>query len=140
MATCCSCGKSGEAMYFICEDCAAQKAATKPRAQQWISVEEKLPECDGQVLCRYHFGDHSDMPFVSVLDYYAGDVMPHFQHTRGIDKMRVTHWMPLPGSPDVADINIGSKTQTNGGRIKGQIKNHRGNVLKAGRLQTWRKL
>ena len=66
---------------------------------RWISVEERLPECDQRVLCRYTFGDDGRMYFYQVLDYYATDPQPHFQHTLGDSKMRVTHWMPLPEAP-----------------------------------------
>lgn len=65
----------------------------------WVSVAERLPECDQRVLCRYTFGDDGRMYFYQVLDYYATDPQPHFQHTLGDSKMRVTHWMPLPEPP-----------------------------------------
>lgn len=67
--------------------------------QKWIPVTERLPERDGQYLCNYHFGTHRDMTFTRVLDYYATDKTPHFQHTLGDSAMNVTHWMPLPQPP-----------------------------------------
>lgn len=67
--------------------------------QKWIPVSERLPERDGQYLCNYHFGNHRDMTFTRVLDYYATDKVPHFQHTLGDTTMKVTHWMPLPEIP-----------------------------------------
>ncbi len=66
---------------------------------KWIPVTERLPEVDGQYLCNYHFGNHKDMTFTRVLDYYATDKIPHFQHTLGDTIMKVTHWMPLPEPP-----------------------------------------
>lgn len=66
---------------------------------KWIPVTERLPEHDGQYLCNYHFGTHRDMTFTRVLDYYATDKVPHFQHTLGDTTMKVTHWMPLPKPP-----------------------------------------
>lgn len=65
----------------------------------WISTEERLPEQDGHYLCNFRFGYHSDMTFTRVLDYYATDAVPHFQHTLGDTTMKVTHWMPLPQPP-----------------------------------------
>lgn len=67
--------------------------------QQWIPAAERLPERDGQYLCNYHFGKNRDMTFTRVLDYYATDKIPHFQHTLGDTTMKVTHWMPLPEPP-----------------------------------------
>ena len=66
---------------------------------QWISVEERLPECDEKCLCRYTFGEKGRMYFYQVLDYYATDPQPHFQHAGNGSEMRVTHWMPLPEAP-----------------------------------------
>lgn len=68
-------------------------------AQRWIPVTERVPEMDKQYLCRYIFNGHNDRPFYQTLDYYAADETPHFQHTMGIDGMKVTHWMPLPEAP-----------------------------------------
>ena len=65
---------------------------------KWISADERLPERDEQVLCRYIFGEHNDIPFYQVLDYYAFDPHPHFQH-EGTSGMCITHWMPLPEPP-----------------------------------------
>ena len=67
--------------------------------QEWIPVSERLPERDGRYLCNYYFGEHRNMTFTSVLDYYATDPVPHFQHTLGDTMMQVTHWMPLPEPP-----------------------------------------
>ena len=72
---------------------------SKPR---WIPVMERLPENDTKVLAYYGFdqGDgYLGMMFMRVLDYYANDPVPHFQHedTYGLT---VTHWMPLPPAPE----------------------------------------
>lgn len=50
-------------------------------ATKWIPVTERLPEQDGPYLCIYHFGEYPRMTFTQVLDYYATDIVPHFQHT-----------------------------------------------------------
>lgn len=67
---------------------------------KWISAMERLPEIDGRYLCNYRFTNHRGMAFVAVLDYYATDKIPHFQHTLGDTTMEVTHWMPLPAPPE----------------------------------------
>lgn len=69
---------------------------------RWIPVEERLPERDGPVLASYGFsegGEISEMRFFSVMDYYAVDPKPHFQH-EGYHGLTVTHWMPLPPAPE----------------------------------------
>ena len=67
---------------------------------EWISVKDRLPEHDEKVLCRYGFekeGKRHDMMFTGCLDYYAHDLVPHFQHAS--TGLFVTHWMPLPEPP-----------------------------------------
>lgn len=65
---------------------------------KWIPVTERLPERDGKYLCNYHFSEHRNMTFTQVLDYYATDKAPHFQHENSYG-MKVSHWMPLPEPP-----------------------------------------
>ena len=65
---------------------------------KWISVTESLPERNMQCICRYVFGNNTQA-FFQVLDYFATDKQPHFQHELGGSRMRVTHWMPLPEPP-----------------------------------------
>lgn len=67
--------------------------------QRWIPVAERLPEENGRYLCNYRFTSHTGITFTQVLDYYATDEIPHFQHTLGDSTMKVTHWMPLPEPP-----------------------------------------
>lgn len=68
--------------------------------QEWISVKDRLPEKDGHYLCNYHFGEYPKMTFTQVLDYYATDIVPHFQHTLSDGYMKVTHWMEIPQLPE----------------------------------------
>lgn len=65
---------------------------------KWISVKDALPETNSRVVVLYRF-PRSKMLFSSVLDYYATDPKPHFQHTLGEGGPIVTHWMPLPEPP-----------------------------------------
>lgn len=68
---------------------------------KWIPVTERLPEEDCHVLAYYGFnhGDgHLGRMFIQVLDYFARDPRPHFQH-EGLNGMTVTHWMRLPEPP-----------------------------------------
>lgn len=72
--------------------------------RRWIPVEERLPERTGPVLVYYGFteGDEiSEQRFFGVMDYYAVDPKPHFQHD-GYRGLTVTHWRPLPPAPEDA--------------------------------------
>ena len=70
------------------------------RKQEWISVDERLPTEQKEVLAYYGF-DNGDgdlgMMFTGVLTYFACDKKPHFQHEDL--RLRVTYWMPLPEPP-----------------------------------------
>ena len=74
--------------------------AADVRLMEWISVKDRLPETDCKVLAYSGF-DHGDgdlgMMFMGVLDYYAYDEKPHFQHAG--TGLIATHWMPLPEPP-----------------------------------------
>ena len=67
---------------------------------QWISVEDRLPTDQKDVLCYYGF-DRGDgdlgMMFMGVLCYFCYDENPHWQHAD--HNLVVTHWMPLPTPP-----------------------------------------
>ena len=65
--------------------------------QEWISVKDRLPEKHDRFICTYKFNSNSEMQFVGVLDYYASDKHPHWQHESA--GVIVTHWMPLPQLP-----------------------------------------
>ena len=84
----------------------AEEIAVAQERQRWIPVAERRPEQDGKYLCVYSFRTIDDSPvrmrFPSVLDYYATDSVPHFQH-EGVNEMHVTHWMPLPEPPKVVE-------------------------------------
>ena len=66
----------------------------------WIRVEDALPEQNGQYLVKYCY-QHNSPPmihFYGVLDYYAADPEPHWQHS-GMGLV-VEWWMPIPPTPD----------------------------------------
>ena len=65
--------------------------------QEWVSVEDRLPEKHDRFICTYKFNSNIEMQFVGVLDYYASDQYPHWQHESA--GVIVTHWMPLPEPP-----------------------------------------
>ena len=73
---------------------AATQSKSEP-VQQWISVDERLPEIDGQYLCIVELdGDCFNR---------EQDVM-HYMENHGwrcFDDDGVTHWMPLPALPQV---------------------------------------
>lgn len=67
----------------------------------WISVTERLPKDEKDVLAYYgfkHDGVLSDQRFIGTLCYFRFDPNPHWQH-EGQGKLTVTHWMPLPEPP-----------------------------------------
>ena len=71
----------------------------------WVPASDRLPAQDGQYLCLYSFPSSGHARSVlrpSVLDYYATDARPHFQH-EGFRGMYVSFWMPLPPVPEVDD-------------------------------------
>lgn len=69
----------------------------------WISVKEKLPELgDYSVLAYFKKSDGIDM--IHVEDYFK-DITAGVQdgkqlYTRWYISQGVTHWMPLPDSPE----------------------------------------
>lgn len=83
-----------------CARYAEEIAVLRERAKR-VAVTERRPERDGHYLCWYTFGKERDSVlyqnpvFCQVLDYYATDQRPHFQH-EGVHGMTVTHWMEIP--------------------------------------------
>ncbi len=78
----------------------AEAAAVKACTPHWIPEEERLPEDEKDVLVCYgftHDGVMSERRFIGVLEYFAFDVVPHWQHKS--TGLTVTHWMPLPEPP-----------------------------------------
>lgn len=64
----------------------------------WIPVAERLPDRNGEYICRHGYNGNTDIKFTGVLEYYATDEKPHWQHES--IGLTVTHWMPLPEPPN----------------------------------------
>ena len=72
---------------------------------EWISVKERLPEEDRQVLisCK------NKAMFVAAFQqmYFSGEIVWHVSGPLGANRKvatdRVTHWMPLPPPPGEED-------------------------------------
>lgn len=73
----------------------AEEIAVLREKVKRVPVAERVPEKDGKYLCWYGFYPDRNLLFCQVLDYYATDPMPHFQH-EGLNGMTVTHWMDIP--------------------------------------------
>ena len=56
------------------------------RKQEWISVEERLPDIDGKYLV------YTKQGFIHIMHYHASGAF-------GFEAWNVTHWMPLPEAP-----------------------------------------
>lgn len=65
--------------------------------RRWIPVTERLPDKNGEYICRHGFNGNTDIKFTGVLEYYATDEKPHWQHDS--IGLIVTYWMPLPEPP-----------------------------------------
>ena len=74
--------------------------------QEWISVDDVLPENGQEVFVAYVFPFQNSLiskHFYSASIYHIDDGngfvnRPHFEN-EGFHGMRVTHWMPLPPLP-----------------------------------------
>lgn len=96
------CGSGMVDTYSRCEIIAEELYIADYRKQSgWISVDERLPERQCSVLAYYGFKREGDddlgYMLMGVIEYYAFDPNPHFQHESV--GLRVTHWMPLPEAP-----------------------------------------
>lgn len=98
----CDCDRMGmdaaDQLEDLVDRCAryAEEIAVLREMLRRVPVAERLPEKDGKYLCWYRFDLNRNALFCQVLDYYATDPMPHFQH-EGLNWMAVTHWMEIPG-------------------------------------------
>ena len=68
----------------------------------WVSVEDRLPECDGNYIClsRFKLFDGTlDKNVRTYLRYYSAAG----QCFEGQRLSLITHWMPRPDAPEVAE-------------------------------------
>ena len=78
-----------------------QLEAQQPR---WVSVGERLPENDDEVLCwyeYYRYGDYNAMYQTYGIGYYLNGTWGG-EVSNG-QKARVLYWMPLPPGPEEKD-------------------------------------
>ena len=75
----------------------AVSALREQEERRWIPVAERLPDRNGEYICRHGYNGNTDIKFTGVLEYYATDEKPHWQHES--IGLIVTHWMPLPEPP-----------------------------------------
>jgi hypothetical protein len=68
---------------------------------RWRSAQQP-PETDARVAVLYRWPGSRKL-HSSVLDYYANDPEPHFQHALGEGGPIVMYWMPLPDEPEEGD-------------------------------------
>ena len=70
---------------------AAIKVATFALKNQWIPVEEALPEKSGDYLVIVRESSYSEAYFNEISTYNATDNIWYY-----VGKLIVTHWMPIP--------------------------------------------
>lgn len=75
----------------------AVAAIREQEERRWIPVAERFPDRNGEYICRHGYNGNTDIKFTGVLEYYATDEKPHWQHES--IGLIVTHWIPLPEPP-----------------------------------------
>ena len=65
--------------------------------QEWISVTERLPECEGSYIVYTERGSIYASHFYTEKRFASGYVREALWSQRGT--VKVTHWMPLPDPP-----------------------------------------
>lgn len=78
-----------------------EAAITLLKEQKWISVRDRLPNCNGcYLIWRPHFYQDKGMPSIC---YFDGQNTWHDSYgvdfTRTLAPDDVSHWMPLPEQP-----------------------------------------
>ena len=78
-------------------------APTLTPPNDWISVEDRLPESEKPVLTFVGYPE-SMVGFITVSTYYCFDKTPHWQWDGLLrDEQRTLFWMPLPQPPKEAE-------------------------------------
>ena len=69
-------------------------------ANEWVSVEERLPTDERPVLVFVGYAD-TMTGFITTSSYFCFDVNPHWQWDGLVrDEQRTLFWMPLPAPPE----------------------------------------
>ena len=79
---------------LIIQDLRRENAELKARVQEWISVENRLPEEDGYYLCCIKSSLFPDRIYIDILECDKGSFEEGHIYTD-----TVTHWMSLPALP-----------------------------------------
>ena len=74
--------------------CKAVEALEKQATQEWISVDDRLPEEDGYYLCCIKSSLYPDRVYIDILECDKGSFEEGHIYTD-----TVTHWMLLPEPP-----------------------------------------
>ena len=81
---------------LIIQDLRRENAELRARVQEWISVEDRLPEEKVDCIVHYkHAYCNNDGYWAIGFCFYDGE---KFQFDQAY---KVTHWMPLPDAPEV---------------------------------------
>ena len=78
---------------------------------KWISVKDRLPEADGEVVLACYQPRKPNYIFFA---YFNGSWAIYQPTEDGLlysHPVRVSHWMPLPEPPEVEDGNIGQTSR-----------------------------
>ena len=79
---------------LIIQDLRRENAELKARVQEWISVEDRLPEEDGYYLCCIKSSLFPDRIYIDILECDKSSFEEGHIYTD-----TVTHWMSLPALP-----------------------------------------
>lgn len=102
MCRCCS-NKCDDPSGCIVEDYAEAIYNADYRKQEWISVEERLPECENgaetEALLFMTSAGRIEAGYFVRGSVWRDVYFRHYRTCIGLDVSDVTHWMPLPEPP-----------------------------------------
>ena len=95
-----SCGTRGCAILRAAADLLERDGARLAPANEWVSVEERLPTDEHPVLVFVGYAD-TMTGFITTSSYFCFDANPHWQWDGLVgDEQMTLFWMPLPAPPD----------------------------------------
>ena len=91
----------GEGYYLVSPTKLADRLLNNGvRIQEWIPVEDRLPENDDNVLVWYQYfryGDHNRLfRTIGISHMFQGDWSGFVNGTSGWSKLKILAWMPMP--------------------------------------------